>query len=138
MAIRNRAFTKVIGFPNSYVPFHYTVPSDIPGNVSVTVSSSHSIILSWTSPPQEEENGLLLVYHVIIIETQIYYLDNGAVTTPMETYLNTTYDVSEGYKQLIDELHPDYDYTVRIAAATGVGIGPFSDGITVRTYMDGE
>ena len=120
------------------ITFYYTVPSDIPGNVSVTVNSSRSIILSWKPPPPEEENGLLLVYHVIIIETQIYYLDNGVVTTPGETYLNTTYDVSEGYTQLIEKLHPDYYYTVRIAAATRVGIGPFSDGITVRTYMDGE
>ena len=104
----------------------------------MTVNSSRSIILSWKPLPPEEENGLLLVYHVIIIETQIYYLDNGVVTTPVETYLNTTYDVSEGYTQLIEELHPDYYYTFRIAAATRVGIGPFSDGITVRTYMDGE
>jgi len=39
---------------------------------------------------------------------------------------------------LIDMLHPDYNYTVRIAAATGPGIGPFSNAITVRTDMDGE
>ena len=102
------------------------------------VNSSRRIILSWERPPPEEENGVLLVYHVIIIETQIYYLDDGAVTTPMKAYLNTTYNVSEGRSQLIDGLHPDYNYTVRIAAATGVGIGPFSDAITVRTYMDGK
>ena len=117
---------------------YYTVPSDIPGNISVTVNSSHSILLSWERPPPEEENGVLFVYHVIIIETQIYYLDDGAVTTPMQAYLNTTYNVSEGRSQLIDDLHPDYNYTVSIAAATGVGIGTFSDFITNRTYMDGE
>ena len=116
----------------------YTVPSDIPGNISVAVNSSHSILLSWERPPPEEENGVLLVYHVIIIETQIYYLDDGTVTTPMQAYLNTTYNVSEERTQFIDELHPDYDYTVRIAAATEIGIGPFSDAITVRTYMDGK
>ena len=102
------------------------------------VNSSRRIILSWERPPPEEENGVLLVYHVIIIETQIYYLDDGAVTTPMKAYLNTTYNVSEGRSQLIDGLHPDYNYTVRIAAATEIGIGPFSDTNTVRTYMDGK
>ena len=117
---------------------YYTVPTEVPGNVSVTVNSSRSIMLTWERPPPEEENGLLLVYHVIVIETQIYYLDNGTVAMPNEAYLNTTYNVSEGRTQLIDELHPDYDYTVRIAAATEPGIGPFSDEITVRTYMDGE
>ena len=35
-------------------------------------------------------------------------------------------------------LHPDYNYTVSIAAATEQGMGPFSDPITVRTNMDGK
>ena len=95
-------------------------------------------MLSWEQPLQEEENGLLISYHVIVIETQIYYTDNGTEITGMQRYLNRTYNVSEGRSQLIDGLHPDYNYTVRIAAATGVGIGPFSDAITVRTYMDGK
>ena len=56
----------------------------------------------------------------------------------MQTYTNRTYNVSESRTQLIDMLHPDYNYTVRIAAGTAVGIGPFSDDITVRTNMDGE
>ena len=104
----------------------------------MTVNSSRSIILEWERPSPEEENGLLVRYHVIVIETQIYYLDNGTVITPNQTYLNTTYNFSEEHAQLIDMLHPDYNYTVRIAAATEPGIGPFSDAITVRTYQDGE
>ena len=95
-------------------------------------------MLSWEQPSPEEENGLLISYHVIVIETQIHYMDNGTEITGMQTYLNTTYNVSEGRRQLIDDLHPDYNYTVRVAAATEVGIGPFSDPVTNRTYMDGE
>ena len=95
-------------------------------------------MLSWERPPLEEENGLLVRYHVVVIETQIHYTDNGTEITGMQTYLNRTYNVLEGRTQVIDMLHPDYNYTVRIAAATGVGIGPFSDAITVRTDMDGE
>ena len=100
--------------------------------------SSRSIMLTWERPPLEEENGLLVYFYVIVIETQIHYMDNGTEITGMQTYLNTTYNVSEGCTQLIDDLHPDYNYTVRIAAATEIGIGPFSDAITVRTIMDGE
>ena len=48
------------------------------------------------------------------------------------------YNVTEGRMQLVETLHPDYNYTVRIAAATEPGIGPFSDAIIVRTVMDGE
>ena len=107
-------------------------------NVMVTVESSRSIMLTWERPSLEEENGLLISYHVIVIETQIHYMDNGTEITGMQTYFNRTYDVSEGRSQLIDDLHPDYNYTVRIAAVTEPGIGPFSNAITVRTNMDGE
>ena len=102
------------------------------------VNSSRSIILSWERPSPEQENGQLISYHVIIIETQIHYTDNGSEITGLQAYLNMTFDVSEGRSQLIDMLHPDYNYTFRIAAATRPGIGPFSDAITNRTDMDGE
>ena len=116
-----------------------TVLTKIPQNVTVTVESSRSIMLTWERPPLEQENGLLVRYHVIVIETQIRYVDNGTELRGMKRYLNTTYDVSEGRMQLINEsIHPDYNYTVRIAAATEPGIGPFSDEITIRTNMDGE
>ena len=95
-------------------------------------------MLTWERPSLEQEIGLLVQYHVIVIETHIHYFDNGTEITGEQTYLNTTYNVSEGRTQLIGSLHPDYNYTVRIAAATGPGIGPFSDAMTVRTDMDGE
>jgi len=72
------------------------------------------------------------------METQILYLDNGTVITPMGNNFNRTYNISEGRIQLVDMLHPSYNYTVRIAAATAAGIGPFSDPITVMTLEDGE
>ena len=118
--------------------FYTIVPTEAPRNVNVTVESSRSIMLTWERPSPEEENGLLVRYHVIVIETQIHYTDDGVEITGMQGYMNITYNVSEGRVQLIDSLHPDYNYTVRIAAATEPGIGPFSDAITVRTEMDGE
>ena len=121
-----------------FIIFYFIVPTEAPRNVFMTVNSSSSVILTWERPSPEEENGLLLLYHVIVIETQIHYFDNGTEFTGMQRYLNRTYNVSEGRAQLINSLHPDYNYTVRIAAATEPGIGPFSDVITVRTNMDGE
>ena len=85
-----------------------------------------------------EQNGIIISYHVIVMETQILYLDNGTVISQMGINRNRTYNVSEGRTQLIDMLHPSYNYTVRIAAATVVGIGPFSDPFTVMTLEDGE
>ena len=116
----------------------YLVPADEPQNVTIFEISSRSFMLSWDPPPIGEQNGILIRYHVIVIETQIHYMDDGTEITGMQRYLNRTYNVSEGRMQLIDNLHPDYNYTVRIAAATEPGIGPFSDAITNRTDMDGE
>ena len=109
-----------------------------PQGVSIFAILSRSFMLSWNPPLIGDQNGILIRYHVIIIETQILYTDDGVEFTGMQGYMNMTYDVSEGRVQLIDMLHPDYNYTVRIAAATEPGIGPFSDAITVRTDMDGE
>ena len=116
----------------------YVVPSMEPQNVSIFAEVSQSFMLSWDPPLIGEQNGILIRYHVIVIETQIHYTDDGEEIRGMERYLNRTYKFSEGRTQLIDMLHPDYNYTVRIAAATEPGIGPFSDSITVRTDMDGE
>ena len=118
--------------------FYHTAPTEAPLNVSVLVQSSHSIILSWEPPSLEEQNGLLVQYHVIVMETQILYLDNGTVISQLGIIRNRTYNVSEGRTQLVDMLHPSYNYTVRIAATTVVGIGLFSDPITVMTPEDGE
>ena len=120
------------------ISFIYVVPTMEPQNVRIFEISSESFVLSWEPPMIGEQNGILIRYHVIIIETQIIYTDDGAETTGMQAYLNMTFNVSEGRSQLINMLHPNYNYTIRIAAATGPGIGPFSDAITVRTNMDGE
>ena len=117
---------------------YYVVPTGVPRNVNVTVITSRTMLLTWEQPLPEEVNGVVIHYHVIVMETQIHYMDDGTEITGMQTYLNITYNVSEGRNQLIDGLHPDYNYTVRIAAVTGIGIGLFSDAITVRTYMDGK
>ena len=107
--------------------------------MSIFAILSRSFMLSWDPPLIGEQNGILLHYHVIVMETQIHYADDGTEIIGMQRYLNTTYNVSEGRAQLIDMmLHPDYNYIVRIAAATEPGIGPFSDPITIRTQMDGE
>ena len=103
----------------------------------VTVETSRSIMLSWDRPSLEEQNGILTMYHVIIMETQILYLDSGTLDSPMGNNFNRTYNVSEGRIQLVDMLHPSYNYTVMIAAATEPGIGPFSEPITVMTMEDG-
>ena len=128
-------FTLFYAYVCVYLPL---VPTLEPENVTVSKITFQSFVLSWDPPLLLQQNGILIHYQVTIMETQIHYTDNGTEITGMQTYSNRTYNVSEGRTQLIDMLHPDYNYTVRIAAATEVGIGPFSDAITVRTDMDGK
>ena len=118
--------------------FIILVPAAAPLNPLISNITSQSMRLSWNPPTIGEQNGILLLYHVIIVETPILYLDNGSLSSPMGMSFNRTYNVSEGLEQLIEMLHPSYNYTVRIAAATAAGIGPFSDPITVMTLEDGE
>lgn len=95
-------------------------------------------MLSWDPPNAEQQNGRLVSYHVRIMETQIMYLDTGVVTSTMGVNLNRTYAVTEDRVKLINMLHPSYNYTVSIAAATSVGIGTFSNALTITMPEDGE
>ena len=121
-----------------HILLYYTAPTEVPVNVSVSVQSSSNITLSWKPPSLKEQNGVIIRYHVIVMEVQILNVDNGTVISQTGKNFSRTYDASQNYMQSIDMLHPNYNYTVRIAAATAVGIGPFSDPITVMTLEDGE
>ena len=85
----------------------------------------------------EQQNGQLIRYHILIREYQLVYIRNRTIEVPGDIR-NITLDVSESRVQLIENLHPNQTYTVRIAAATGAGIGPFSTAISVTTPEDGE
>ena len=65
------------------------------------------------------------------------YLDNGTVVYTAGDDVNVTFNVTSHRAQWIDMLHPNYNYTVRMAAVTSVGIGPFSAPVTATTLEDG-
>ena len=66
------------------------------------------------------------------------YLDNGEVASTMGANLNITYNVTGDRVKLINILHPSYNYTISVAAATNAGIGTFSVPLTVTMLEDGE
>jgi len=113
------------------------VPSATPSNIQLVVKSPHSIVLSWNQPPLEQQNGQIFFYHMLITETQVFYSEDGAVFTTVGNDIEMIYNVTGFNAQLIDMLHPSYNYTVRVAAVTSVGIGPFSTPMTVTTFEDG-
>ena len=73
----------------------------------------------------------------MISETQILYSSGGVVTSAMGIIINRTYEVSESHSQLINMLHPNYNYTFKMAVTTTSGIGLFSVPKTVKTFEDG-
>ena len=113
------------------------VPEEAPSSVAVTVESSRSIVLSWRAPRIIPLHGELVEYHIIVEETQILNLENGTVISQEGINRNRTSDARED-TEVVNMLHPNYNYTIRIAAQTTVGMGPFSEPITVRTIEDGE
>ena len=64
-------------------------------------------------------------------------MNDGAVISSVGGDVNITFNVTGSRAQLIDMLHPSYNYTVRMTAATSVGIGPFSAPVTATTLEDG-
>ncbi|XP_042218866.1 protein sax-3-like [Homarus americanus] len=86
------------------------VPAAAPGDVRVTVREEGSVLIRWSSVSPEEARGELLGYQVTISH-------NGSHTT--ETVVSPWLEARG--------LLPSRLYTVRVAALTGAGPGPFSD-----------
>nr|XP_053643915.1 roundabout homolog 2-like [Cherax quadricarinatus] len=86
------------------------VPVSAPGEVHVTVHEEESALIRWSSISVDETRGNLQGYQVIISY-------NGSQTT--ETVVSPWLEARG--------LLPGRLYTVRVAALTGAGLGPFSD-----------
>ena len=112
-------------------------PTEVPLNIQLAAESPYDIRLSWDPPLLEQQNGQLIRYHIFIKESQLVYVNNRTFAVPGDDR-NMTFDITESRIQLINNLLPNHNYTVRIAAATNAGIGPFSTAITVTTPEDGE
>ena len=93
-------------------------------NVSVEVSGSTSILVSWDHMLPEEENGIIL-YYLIIIEGR------GFDSSVYMGYANSTATYF-----IIEHLEEANEYSVRLCAGNNAGNGPYSDSIQVETYED--
>jgi len=94
--------------------------------------------LSWRPPTLVQINGALYQYQLKIRETQTVHFDNGTTVLVEGVDRNISLRAFGNHTQLISGLHPSYNYTVRIAAETTIGVGMFSEAITVTTLEDGE
>ena len=85
--------------------------------------SSRSITLSWEPPLFEDQNGVITGYtiNVTLNETEESF-------ELFSNSLNLTADV----------FRPFRNYIFKIAGQTAVGVGSFSDPITIMTPEDGR
>ena len=96
----------------------YAVPSGPPLNLSVYVQNSTHAVAMWEDPDQDQHNGVITHYVVKIIET------DTLVTHPILTVFSPPL--------MLSDLHPYYTYQVQVAAATSIGVGPFTQLLAFR------
>lgn len=81
--------------------------------------NSTAVFLKWQPPPLAVQNGVLRNYQVVV-----YREGNGPSAAPVHL-TNVTVDSSTP-TLLLTNLTAGVGYLVRVAAATRVGLGPFS------------
>ena len=105
------------------------VPSQPPSNVLGSSHSTTCIILSWTIPPAGKRHGIIINY-IIDLSSR-----DENITVDVQT---PTFSTPENLYYNITGLSAGSEYTVRVAASTVNGTGPFTGEVTIRTLDGGE
>ena len=92
-------------------------PTSPPSNLSGHTTFSSILELSWAPPPVLDQNGVITSYVV-----KVCALETDTVWT--------MFALEESIQ--IGSLNLSYSYNFTVAASTSVGIGPFSQGITLK------
>ena len=96
-------------------------PVSPPENVALSPVSSTSINITWLPPPSQDINGIITEYRVTVIEV---------LTGRRFNFTSTSSFV------VVFGLHPHYAYECVVSAYT-VGIGPYSQAISITTPESG-
>lgn len=100
-----------------YIP----APSLPPWNLSSTIITPSSMILTWCPPLSSGRNGIIQYYTITIIEVETGF---GHTLTSNSTQLTLT------------SLRPFYNYQFQVAAVT-VEEGPLSGTYSIQMPQDG-
>ena len=98
-------------------------PHAPPQNVQTLTTTSTTATISWLPPPDEHQNGQIVYYMLII--TDLGFGTNDVV-------LNSTVMVA-----MATNLQEFNNYSCIVAAATTVGLGPYSLPVMFTTLQDG-
>ena len=99
------------------------VPDGPPVSFKGNATSSTSAYLTWNPPSYEDQNGVIIEY---VINVTVQEMREYFQLTSNTSFLEVT------------SLKPYQTYVCMIAAATSVGLGPFSESVTVDTPQDGK
>ena len=101
-----------------------TDPDSPPENTNISELGSTSATIAWSPPPPEDQNGPI-IYYILIISNLQFNLSDIIINTSFTSYT-------------LSDLQAFNIYSYRVAAATEVGVGPFSDSIIFMTLEDGK
>lgn len=99
-------------------------PSGAPVNFTAVAMGRTSAQFSWRPPPSGDLNGIL-AYYVLRIVDESFNLTDITINITNASYA-------------IDSLEEYVRYSCQVAAATEVGVGPYSSPIVITTQQDGE
>jgi len=116
--------------------FSLVVPTEAPVIISLISESPFSMNISWEPPPLDHHNGLIVTYHLVVTDILTAHGSDYSKSTPGRAMNISVAASSNPY--LINNLVANQTYTVRIAAATRVGVGPFSVELNETTQEDGK
>ena len=117
-------YTLIFTF-NTFSHMYYVGPHSPPEHVQSIVTSSKSVIISWEPPAFVDQNGPI-VYYILVIREQQFNLSDIVLNVTGRT--NYTLSSLEEYNT----------YSYQVAAASRVGVGPYSDPILFTTLQDGK
>ena len=83
--------------------------------------NSTAVSISWDPLPIVDQNGVVRIYDVIVRE------ENGKIIQIC----------SKNTSAVVTALHPDYNYSISVAAFT-IQAGPFSNELILRTAEDSK
>ena len=97
-------------FPLCIFILHIIAPTGVPANITSTKYPDITVNVTWAPPPNDKQNGVIKSYNIKVTDVQLN---------------ETNYNTSNTTWILLQNLHPYYNYSVSIAAAT-IDVGPYS------------
>ena len=107
--------------------YPYTVPSAPPRNLTVSALTSRTLNITWQFPITKEQNGVL-INNTVLLEDG----DN------VNGYNFVKEEDTEALGIVLEKLLPFHLYSVRVAASTQVGLGPYTARVFIEMPEEGK